>query len=161
MEILEILDREEVSHEFRSDHDWRYISTALDKHKYCFAVSLDVGIFRRLLLNSSPADLHPAFERFPTLEEVVQQIEQAPDFLEQNPEERVLNGKVIKEILDSFKQGSELKVPFIRDKEPDMRESGTFYIADGMHSLTAYGIWTAFSPEKFPIKAFLCTDTSQ
>jgi len=160
MRIVERLDPTTLFARFQQDHDICYIGSALACHRHCFLTAIDQSEFQRLLVNSSPQNLRPPIGSFPTIEEVVDQIRRQPTFLEQDSHERVLNGMKVKYYLELLKHGSGLKECFIRDKEQGMPEKGSYYVADGMHSLVAYALWTDLKADGFPVKLYLCTNSS-
>jgi hypothetical protein len=136
-----------------------YILWSVEKHSYCIWASIDFDEFRHLLINTSPQnpDVKLSPMDYPIIQEAIEQIHLKPNFFEYNHPNRGLSGVRVKYYIDLFNQGAKLKECFIRDIQ-DMRPGGSFYIADGMHSLIAYAIWTKLNPEKFPIALYHCTN---
>jgi hypothetical protein len=159
MKILRVIDRNSVLSQFNQDHDRDFISYAIGINRYCFWISMNQIEFRNLLINSSPNNPHPLLAEFPTIEDVVIQIQQNPVFLTQNPQERILNGSRIGYYVDLLNRGSALQECFIRDKDVYMPSRGKYYVADGMHRLVAYAVWTNLNTNSFPISVYLCTNT--
>ncbi len=159
MKLLKQLTKIEFLDLFRDDRDFEpYIFPELCRHANCFEVLIDQDDFGHLLLNSSPQKVQPPKSETWTLTEVLRQINEYPAFLELSTQGRGLNGTRVQYYLDLLRQGSALKKCLIRDKEAWMREEGIYYIANGMHSLVAYGLWSQLDTEKFPIALYLCTN---
>jgi hypothetical protein len=133
---------------------------ALRNHNHCLLVTIDHYEFRHLLLNSSTENRSLENSELPTLEEVVEQIQNRRAFLEEERSDGGLNGKRVKNYVEQFEQGLALKKSFvlIRDKEPGMRQCGSYYIADGMHRLVAYGLWSSMSVDCCPLAVYYCTN---
>ena len=144
---------------FRDDRDFElYMFPELCGHANCFEVLIDEDDFGHLLLNSSPQNPQPPRRESWMLKEVLAQINENPAFLEESTQGRGLSGTTVQHYLDLLRQGSALKKCLIRDKEVWMRGEGNYYIADGMHSLVAYGLWSQLNADDFPIALYLCTN---
>jgi hypothetical protein len=94
---------------------------------------------------------------------VLDEIIRFPKFLDKQRADGGLNGSRVKHYVEKFNNIFELGDCFVTDliehpQQGKMNPSGSYYIADGMHRLVAYGLWSQLKPEKFPIAVYLCTN---
>jgi len=157
MVIVQEVDRNELLRRFQSNPQFHYIQFALSK-PHCYAGYVDKDEFERLLLNSSPKNPHPPFEEYPTVREVIEQIEQNLDFLHSMPQGEELNGVWVEQLCKQFRQNMmKPKDCFVIDKLQGMNKAGSFYIIDGIHRLVAYALATEMTDKYFPIPVYYCS----
>ncbi len=163
MRAIKDVDCAELLSQFQNTRDFQYIAWAIQNHNYCYLIALDANDLQALILNSSPKMPAPApyKDMHPCLGEAIREIERQPEFLNFSPSEdfRGLNGRRVKERIEDFEKGIQLKECFIMDASlPVMLRSEPYYVIDGMHRLVAYAIWSQMSPDKFPVNVWLCTN---
>ena len=87
--------------------------------------------------------------------EILRLIQEEPDWFDIDRHDRGLNGKRVSAALVDLQKGTGLKTAVLVEKTSRMRSGGSFYIADGMHGLVAYGLYSRGSPGMFPVPAVL------
>lgn len=166
MEIIKQLsdaERNELLSGFKMHFHYSDISSALN-HKNCYFVNVCHYDFGKILINSSAKHHALPLEEFPTIEAVVQEINENPDFLSVTRPYGQLNGVRIKEISDEFVDNHSKPEHFFlidRDESPIMNKQGLYYVRDGMHHLVAYAFATKMKDEYFPITGYYCSNKAQ
>lgn len=137
-----------------------YVEFAIQRHKYCYHLSIDVQQFSELLANASIKKPIPPLPlpEIRTLGEILDQIKLIPRFLDDNNQYVGLFSKRVKDYLEGFRLGEALKDCVIQDIMHGMNPEKQYYIIDGMHSLVAYGLWSNLNANYFPIHVYLCTN---
>ncbi|MCD4687200.1 MAG: hypothetical protein K8S97_14830 [Anaerolineae bacterium] len=159
MKVIRQLAKDELAEQFRDNHDFHdFVKPWIYSHQYGFEISIDQNEYLNLLINSSPQNPQPENPQFYTLATVLAQIGDDPGFLKRSAQGRGLKGTRVHCYLDRFRSGATLKPCLIVDKTIAMGEEGIFYVADGMHSLVAYGLWAESEAETFQITLFLCSN---
>jgi hypothetical protein len=160
MDVINELNREELLHLFKLHRDFAYIQMSIRTHSHCYLVSVDHNDLGGFLLNSSPKHPELPLNQYPNIIKVLDELIENPTFLDVPPAEgyRGVNGVTVKEKLAGFRSGNKLEDCFIEDAWQEMEREGAYYIVDGMHRLVAYALWSNLNAEKFPIRAYCCTN---
>lgn len=158
-EHMAYLTKDEVAERFRGNRDFpRFITWLLGHFETWESIELGLDEFKRLLLNSYPYAWPETRDKLATLEETVRFIQLYPEYLEAERKDRGINGAHVARYLERFRGGEQLEDAIVLEKDPDMRQDGSFYIGDGMHRLVAYGLHSGLEEEFFPIRVVYASD---
>lgn len=151
MKILDELSRDELVKKFGGHRDFKYFSRP---RKHCYLVALTKEEYENLGMNSSPNNPFPEKGQFPKVKDSLAQFIENPDFLNETHSERGISGTTVKRYLEKLKNGEELKDCFITDDVV----LNSYYICEGMHRLTAYGLFNKLGIKDYEVKVYYLTD---
>ncbi len=135
-----------------------FISNSLHSHTYCYLALIDLEEYKHLVINSSIEQVQLDVSDYPLINDVISKINSHTDFLYETRSDGGLNGIEVQRKLSTFEQEGIFSGALIQDKYPSMRDTGSYYVIDGMHRLVAYGLLTRLDSKHFPIKVYLCTN---
>lgn len=151
MKVISELKREEFEEKFKSHRDFEYFSRV---RKHCYLVALTKEEYENLKMNSSPRNPSPAEGDFPTVKESIEQFMVDSDLLNQAHPDRGVSGTTVAQYVNQFKKGAELKDCFIVDDAVP----NSYYICEGMHRLTAYGLYKKLDIHDYEVRVYYLTD---
>ncbi|MBI4363647.1 MAG: hypothetical protein HY545_02250 [Candidatus Doudnabacteria bacterium] len=151
MKVISELKREEFEEKFGSHRDFKYFGRP---RKHCYLAALTKGEFENLGMNSSPENPFPEKGRFPVLKDSIWQFSKNPEYLKSSHPERGISGTTVAKYLKQFQDGMRLESCFITD---DIIPN-SYYICEGMHRLTAYGLYKKMEIQDHEVTVYYLTD---
>ncbi|MBI2607404.1 MAG: hypothetical protein HYW51_01105 [Candidatus Doudnabacteria bacterium] len=151
MRILSETRREELVKQFGSHRDFKYFGKS---YKHCYLAALTKEEYENLGMNSSPENPFPEKGYFPKMKESVAQFLQHPKYLEKSHPDRGISGITVKRYLQEFQKGLKLRDCFITDDVP----ANAYYICEGMHRLTAYGVFKELDIKDYDVQVYYHTN---
>ncbi len=163
MDLIKQLTEDEHNNllsKFETHYHYSDIHNALSR-EYCYAARIYAADLSNILINSSVKRDELLLSAYPTIAAVIKEINENLDFLNTTRPYSKLSGKRIKELADEFlENGSKPEHFFLvdRDDYPEMNQSGSYYVRDGMHHLVAYAFITQMKEEYYPIIGYYCSN---
>lgn len=161
MNILRTEDKTTLKVRYERHHQAGLIlGVALSKQN-CFLVELTVDDFKVTLINSAADNRTLMQSEYPSLWDVIQQIDANRTFLASSRSDGGLCGQQVAKYLDLLMTNRDFTDDsFILDRDvyPHMNPTGKYYVIDGMHRLVAFGLATTTGKACFPRLAYYCTD---
>ena len=151
MKVVSELKREDFEEKFGSARDFKYFGRA---RKHCYFVALTKEEFEKLGMNSSPEIPFPEKGHFPILKDSITQFLKNPTYLQNSHPDRGVSGTTVAEYLKQFQNGMKLQDCFITDDAI----SDSYYICEGMHRLTAYGLYKKLILQDHEVEVYYLTD---
>lgn len=158
MKIITELPRGEFEKKFGDHRDIKYFGRSF---KHCYLVSLTRNEFLSLGINSTPLEPFPG--KAMLIQDAINQYIEDKKNLDKTHPDRGISGTTVKAYLEKFKQGMKLDNCFVQDLDddnPDQLGKYSYYVTDGMHRLTAYGIYKNLKISDNEVQVYYSTDTA-
>ncbi len=156
MKLIKELTDEHFQSQFSLHRDVKYFGK---NFQYRYRVALTKSEYLNLGINSSPLVPYPEKGKYPCLNDAITQFMDDPNLLNDAHPDRGISGTTVKSYIKEFEKGNKLDNCFIRNERDDsQRENQSYYVADGMHRLTAYGVFKKLDIKDYEVEVYYSTD---